>query len=155
MLQYVKKQTNVKTKIKLLNENAKFPVFSTEGSAGADVTACLELSIVLKPNTWALIPTGLSLELPKGTECQIRPRSGLALKYGVTVLNAPATIDSDYRGEVKVLLINHGDKPFAINNGDRIAQFVFSKYIKMEFDVQEELQDTERGEGGFGSTGIN
>jgi dUTP pyrophosphatase len=110
--------------------------------------------ISIKPGERMLIPTGLSIALPEGFEAQIRPRSGLAIKNGITVLNSPGTIDADYRGEIKVILINHGQETFTVNHGDRIAQMVFAKVSKISWDVTEKLPDTERGSGGFGSTGI-
>ena len=127
------------------------PVYATSQSAGADLRAAAES--VLEPGQWAAIPTGLRLELPVGCEAQIRPRSGLAAKHGVTVLNAPGTIDADYRGEVKVLLINHGPEPFRIAAGDRIAQMIIAEVIQARFEVVEALEDTARGAGGFGHTG--
>lgn len=137
-----------------LENNAKLPIYSSEQAAGADICACLVSPMVIKPGEWDLVPTGISIELPVGYEAQIRPRSGLAAKKGITVLNSPGTIDSDYRGEIKVILINHSKVPFEINNGDRIAQMVIAKHEVASFDVVFDLNDTERGEGGFGSTGI-
>lgn len=141
----------VKTK---LNDNAKVPVYSSEQAAGADLCACLVSPMVINPGEWALVPTGISIELPNGFEAQVRPRSGLAAKKGITVLNSPGTVDSDYRGEIKVILINHSKEPFEINNGDRIAQMVIAKHEVADFIVCYELDSTQRGEGGFGSTGI-
>ncbi|SFE73144.1 dUTP diphosphatase [Thermophagus xiamenensis] len=142
-------------KIKLVNKSSnKVPEFATEGSAGVDLCANLSEPLILKPLERALVPTGLFIELPEGMEAQIRPRSGLALKYGITVLNSPGTIDSDYRGEIKVILINLSDKEFVINHGDRICQMVINKYEKFEWDINENLSITSRGEGGFGHTGI-
>ena len=129
------------------------PNYKTSGSAGADICAFLSESIVLKVGERFAVPTGLSFEIPDGFEIQIRPRSGLALNHGVTCLNAPGTIDSDYRGEIKVVLINLGDKDFEINNGDRIAQMVVAPVVQCNFEVVKELSSTVRGEGGFGSTG--
>ena len=129
------------------------PSYKTSGSAGADICAFLSESIVLKVGERFAVPTGLSFEIPDGFEIQIRPRSGLALNHGVTCLNAPGTIDSDYRGEIKVVLINLGDKDFEINNGDRIAQMVVAPVVQCNFEVVKELSSTVRGEGGFGSTG--
>ena len=135
------------------------PSYATDWAAGFDLRAALlpeeygEFS--LAPGTRALIPTGLILAIPKGFEGQIRPRSGLALKHGVTVLNAPGTIDADYRGEIKVLLINHGDKAFPIDNGDRIAQLVIAPVQTVTLQESYNLDETERGEGGFGSTGTD
>lgn len=147
-----KMETNL---IKIINKsNNPTPECATEGSAGFDVSAFLSEDIVLKPGKRALISTGIYLAIPKGYECQVRSRSGLAIKYGITVLNSPGTIDSDYRGECKVILHNSGDEDFTIHNGDRIAQFVFAKAEKMVFEEAEELDKTERGDGGFGHTGI-
>ncbi|AER66457.1 deoxyuridine 5'-triphosphate nucleotidohydrolase Dut [Thermovirga lienii DSM 17291] len=133
------------------NEDLPLPKYATEGSSGMDVVAAEEC--VLQPGEWKAVGTGLFMEIPSGYECQVRPRSGLALRDGVTVLNAPGTVDSDYRGEVKVILINHGKQPFKISRGDRIAQLVFAKVEKAELHLKEELTATVRGSGGFGSTG--
>ncbi|MBP6389688.1 MAG: dUTP diphosphatase [Flavobacteriales bacterium] len=130
-----------------------FPRYATEHSAGLDLRANLETEITLPPGQRALIPTGLILELPEGTEAQIRPRSGLAFKHGVTVLNAPGTIDADYRGEVGVLLINLGQEPFVVKDGERIAQMVVARYVRITFEETADLRASERGEGGFGHTG--
>ena len=129
------------------------PTYATESSSGLDLVAFLEEPIVLEPFARALIPTGIHIGIPEGFEAEIRPRSGIAHKFGVTVLNTPGTIDSDYRGEVKVLLINLGDLPFRIDNGDRIAQMIFKSVIAINWRPVEELPDTVRGQGGFGSTG--
>lgn len=137
----------------ILKNGAKLPVYQTSGAAGADLCSLEELYI--RHGEYHLISTGVHLELPEGIECQVRPRSGLAVKYGVTVLNSPGTIDSDYRGEVKVALINHGQLPFHVNVGDRIAQLVFANVTRAFFEQVDELSDTERGSGGFGSTGLN
>ncbi len=138
-----------------LKEGAVAPSYQSEGAAGADIRAYLpDGSFVLKSASWAAIPTGVSLEIPAGYEVQVRPRSGLALKNGITTLNTPGTIDSDYRGEVHVILINHSDKDFVINNGDRIAQLVFAKAERAEYTITDKLSESERGSGGFGSTGI-
>lgn len=133
----------------------QLPTYATEKSAGMDLSAALEDAIELGPGDRALVPTGLAIALPKDHEAQIRPRSGLALKHGVTVLNSPGTIDADYRGEIKVILINHGQEPFTIERGMRIAQMVVEKYETVDWDVVKDLETTERGEGGFGSTGTN
>ena len=133
---------------------AKLPEYKTQGSAGADVCALLENDVVIKSGEYALIPTGLFFEIPAGYEIQVRARSGLAAKNGVTVLNSPGTIDSDYRGEVKVILINHGKEDFIVHSGDRIAQLVFARSLQAHFELSASLSDTQRGEGGFGSTGI-
>lgn len=141
----------VKTK---LLDNAKLPIYSSEQAAGADLCACLVSPMVINAGDWALVPTGISISLPVGFEAQIRPRSGLAAKKGITVLNSPGTIDSDYRGEIKVILINHSKEPFEINDGDRIAQMVIAKHEVASFEVCFDLDSTQRGNGGFGSTGI-
>jgi dUTP pyrophosphatase len=142
--------------IKTINKsNNDTPEYATEGAAGVDLRAhIIEGAITLDPMERALIPTGLFLEIPKGLEAQIRPRSGLAIKYGITILNTPGTIDSDYRGEVCVILINLGKEPFKIYNGDRIAQMIITNHDKVNFKLTEELSNTVRGEGGFGSTKI-
>lgn len=129
------------------------PSHQTEGSAGVDLQANLSEDVVLKPRERKLIPTGLKIALPSGYEAQIRPRSGLAFRNGITVLNSPGTIDSDYRGEIKILLINHSEEAFTIANGERIAQMVVSKYEKVKFNIVSELDSTERGAGGYGHTG--
>ncbi len=137
-----------------MNEGAILPVYKTEGSAGADVCALLSEPLTLAPGKRAMVPTGLFFEIPQGYEIQVRPRSGLAAKNGITCLNTPGTIDSDYRGEVKVILINHGEEPFVINTGDRIAQLVVSPATQGRFSLSAALSETERGTGGFGSTGV-
>lgn len=129
------------------------PTYATEQSAGMDLTAALEEAIELGPWERILIPTGLSIALPAGYEAQVRPRSGLALKHGVTVLNTPGTIDADYRGEIGVILANMSKEPFTVERGMRIAQMVIAKHATVEWKVAEELDETERGQGGFGSTG--
>jgi dUTP pyrophosphatase len=136
-------------------EGAIIPEYKTSGAAGADVCAFLSEPVVIKSGEFAMIPTGLSFAIPEGYEIQVRPRSGLAAKNGVTVLNTPGTIDSDYRGEVKVILINHGKDAFTVNNGDRIAQLIVAPVTQGIFEKTDELDSTERGEGGFGSTGVN
>ena len=136
-------------------EGAIIPEYKTSGAAGADVCAFLSESVVIKSGEFVMIPTGLSFAIPEGYEIQVRPRSGLAAKNGVTVLNTPGTIDSDYRGEVKVILINHGKDAFTVNNGDRIAQLIVAPVTQGVFEKTDELDSTERGEGGFGSTGVN
>lgn len=133
--------------------NNPLPAYATESAAGMDLRAYLTQSVVLQPLERALIPTGLFIELPKGYEGQIRPRSGLALKNGLTVLNAPGTIDADYRGEICVLLVNLSNEPFEIRNGDRIAQLVIARHEAVEWVPSEQLGETSRGEHGFGSTG--
>jgi dUTP pyrophosphatase len=129
------------------------PHYATAHSAGMDLRANLDAPVVLAPGQRALIPTGLYLELPEGTEAQVRPRSGLAFKHGVTVLNSPGTIDADYRGEVGVLLINHGQEPFTVNDGERVAQLVVASYVRVSLAESADLRATERGAGGFGHTG--
>ena len=128
--------------------------YSTEGSAGIDLSSAIQEDVIIKPGERKLITTNLILAIPPGYEGQVRPRSGLALKFGITVLNSPGTIDSDYRGEVKALLINLGNENFTVKFGDRIAQLIISKYEKVEPVLVEELSDTSRGTGGYGSTGI-
>lgn len=129
------------------------PEYTTALSAGLDVRACLDAPVTLAPGTFQLVKTGLFVALPEGTELQVRPRSGLAFKHGVTVLNAPGTIDADYRGEIGVLLINHGPQPFRIEHGERIAQLVLARYERVAWKEVQELPATVRGEGGFGHTG--
>jgi len=132
------------------------PSYATADSAGLDVRACLpDGPRTLQPGEWRLIPTGLYAALPAGTELQVRPRSGLAYKHGVTVLNSPGTIDADYRGEIGVLLINHGQQPFVVEHGERIAQLVLARYERVIWSATETLPDTVRGAGGFGHTGTN
>ena len=142
--------------IKIINESAHpLPEYQTESSAGMDLNANLAESITLKSLERKLIPTGLFLELPSGYEAQIRPRSGLAIKNGITVLNAPGTIDADYRGEIGVILVNLSSEDFTIDNGDRIAQMVIAQYETAKWQEVKSLNETERGEGGFGSTSKN
>jgi len=130
------------------------PAYATAQSAGLDLVAAIEGEIVLAPGARQLVSTGLAIALPAGYEAQVRPRSGLALKHGITVLNSPGTIDADYRGEVKVLLINHGAEPFRLQRGDRIAQMVVAPVTRIAWNVVAALDETERGAGGYGSTGI-
>ena len=139
--------------IKKLSPEVKLPRYKTDGSSGMDLMAFLDKPIKVMPQTSELIPTGISIAIPNNTEIQIRPRSGLAAKNNITVLNTPGTIDSDYRGELKVILYNHGNKEFIVNNEDRIAQMVLVPVIKATFEEVEQLPDTIRGDGGFGSTG--
>ena len=136
-------------------EGLDVPSHATPDAAGLDLRAAVseDAPIELAPGAYALVPTGLQIALPEGTEGQVRPRSGLAFKHGVTVLNSPGTIDSGYRGEVGVLLINHGPKPFTVTRGERIAQLVVARYVPVQFEPALELADSERGAGGFGSTG--
>lgn len=135
----------------VLDTCAQIPVYATPQSAGADVRC--NSSFILKPGERRLVHTGIKMSLPDGYECQVRPRSGLAVKYGITVLNSPGTIDADYRGECCVLLINMGDKPYNFEKGERIAQFVISPVVQADWSVTASLDETERGEGGFGHTG--
>ncbi|HOS15950.1 MAG TPA: dUTP diphosphatase [Bacteroidales bacterium] len=140
--------------IKVINtSNHSLPAYETESSAGMDIKAFVEEPIILKPMCRAMIPTGLFMEIPIGYEAQIRPRSGLAAKFGITVLNTPGTIDADYRGEVKVILINLSNEDFMVNNGDRIAQMVIAKHEKARWINTDNLSQTQRGQGGFGHTG--
>ena len=138
----------------VLKAGASLPEYQTVGSAGADVRAYLSAPVTLEPMARQLIPTGLFVELPVGVELQVRPRSGLALKHGVTVLNTPGTVDSDYRGELCVLLINLGSEPFTVRHGDRIAQVVIAPAVQACFTLVDSLSETGRGVGGYGSTGI-
>lgn len=139
-------------------EASLLPHYATEGAAGADLRAALKEPLLLAPGQYALIPTGLKIALPRGLEAQVRPRSGLAFKHGVTVLNAPGTIDADYRGEIGVILINHGSSPFLIEPGMRIAQLVVAPVVRVSFERSSQaelLETTQRGEGGFGHTGTS
>ncbi len=138
----------------LVSAGAVVPVYKTAGAAGADVCALVENPVVIKKGSFAMIPTGLFFEIPEGYEIQVRPRSGLAAKNGITVLNTPGTIDSDYRGELKIILINAGAEDFTVNSGDRIAQIIISSVIQADFVPTVELSQTDRGSKGFGSTGI-
>ena len=139
--------------IKKLNPDVELPVYKTSGASGMDLMAFIEEPIKIPPNSSYLIPTGLSMAFTEDYEIQIRPRSGLAAKNSITILNTPGTIDSDYRGEIKIILFNHGKEDFIINNKDRVAQMILTPVIKMEFEEIDNLPDTLRGEGGFGSTG--
>ena len=142
------------TTIKIRNiSNNPFPKYATEGSSGLDLMAHIEGAITLESLERKLIPTGLFLEIPNDLEAQVRPRSGLAINHGLTCLNSPGTIDSDYRGEIKVILVNLSEKPYTINNGDRIAQIVFSKVAKIKWQEEGLLSASSRGDGGFGHTG--
>jgi dUTP pyrophosphatase len=143
----------LRVKVKDVRGGALLPAYATEGSAGMDLHAAIPESLILQPLRRALIPCGIALELPEGYEAQLRPRSGLALKFGVTVANAPGTVDSDYRGEISVLLINLSDEPCLIEPGQRVAQMVIARVQKVALAWAEELGDTKRGAGGFGSTG--
>ena len=139
--------------IKRLSKNITLPKYETDGSSGMDLAANIEDKIEIAPGKSAIIPTGLSVSIPKNFEIQIRPRSGLAAKNNISILNTPGTIDSDYRGEIKVIIYNHGNKDFVINNNDRIAQMILTPVVKMEVEETDKLPQTMRGEGGFGSTG--
>jgi len=143
----------IKVLVKKLNSKAQLPKYKTDGSSGMDLMALIENPITIKPQKSALIPTGLSIAIPVDTEVQIRPRSGLAAKSSVSVLNTPGTIDSDYRGEIKIILFNHGKEEFTVNSNDRIAQMILMPVLKAEFEEVENLPTTLRGSGGFGSTG--
>ena len=141
-------------KVKIVNKSRfALPEYQTPLSAGLDIRANLDEPVTLQPLERAMIPTGLYVELPEGCEMQIRPRSGLAAKHGITVLNSPGTIDADYRGEIKVILVNLSNEPFTIEAGERIAQMIVARYEQIEWEAAEELSSTERGAGGFGSTG--
>ena len=140
--------------IRIKSEKGNMPTYETAGSAGADIRASLEEPITLMPGERRLIPTGMYVELPDGVEAQIRARSGLSIRHGITMINGVGAVDSDYRGEWNVPLVNLGQEPYTINDGDRIAQAVFSRYERAEFILSEEVNDTERGGGGFGSTGV-
>lgn len=142
-------------KVKIINKSHhQLPAYQTALSAGMDLRANLQQPITLLPLQRCMVPTGLFMALPEGYEAQVRPRSGLAIKKGVTVLNSPGTIDADYRGEICVILVNLSDQPFVINDGERVAQMIISKYQQVEWEQVENLDETERGEGGFGHTGV-
>tara|TARA_Y100001970_G_scaffold289414_1_gene419704 strand:+ start:983 stop:1420 length:438 start_codon:yes stop_codon:yes gene_type:complete len=143
----------VKILVKKSNPAIELPSYKTNGASGMDLMAWIDNPIILKPGRSCLVPTGISVAFPQEYEIQVRPRSGLAAKNNISVLNTPGTIDSDYRGEIKIILFNHGNKDFKINNKDRIAQMVLSPIIKMQLEETNELPDTNRGDGGFGSTG--
>lgn len=144
-----------KIKVRVINRsNNQLPEYGTPGAAGMDVRASLNESITIAPMERALIPTGLYVEIPEGYECQLRPRSGLALKKGISLVNTPGTIDADYRGEIGVILINLSKEPFVVENGERICQMVFNRFTPAEWEQVDTLEDTERGEGGFGHTGV-
>lgn len=146
---------SILSKIKVVSKSGFVPEYATEGAAGADLRAYLpEGPVTLMPGERRLIPTGLFVELPRGMEAQVRARSGLSIKHGIGLVNGVGTVDSDYRGEWNVPMINWGSEPYTIHNGDRIAQVVFSLYIQAEFEAAEEINETERGAGGFGHTGI-
>ena len=147
-------KNSIMSKIKVVSKSGYMPEYATEGSAGADLRAYLpDGPVTLKPGERRLIPTGLFVELPQGMEAQVRARSGLAIKHGIGLVNGVGTVDSDYRGEWNVPMVNWGSEAYTINNGDRIAQVVFSLYVQAEFEAAEKLDETERGSGGFGHTG--
>lgn len=143
-------------KVKIVNTSGyPLPAYETFEAAGMDVRAALKEPMTLGPGERCLVPTGLRMQLPAGYECQVRPRSGLALKKGISVLNTPGTIDADYRGEVGIILINLSNEPFVINPGERIAQLVVKQYVRVEWEPAERLDETQRGDGGFGHSGTN
>ncbi len=148
------KEAVVQIKIFSHYEGIELPKYETEGASGLDLRAAIQGDVTLAPGKRALIPTGIAISLPKGLEAQVRPRSGLAIKYGIGLLNAPGTIDSDYRGEIQVILINHGDSNFVISRGQRIAQMVVAQCMPVELRVAMELDVTKRNSGGFGHTGF-
>ena len=145
----------VRVQFKRVHDRARVPQYMSTGAAGMDLAACLDQPIVLAPGARTLVPTGLAMALPLGYEGQVRPRSGLAAKHGITCLNTPGTIDADYRGEVKVILINHGPEDFTIRRGDRIAQLVIAPVVQAQWAEVASLDETTRGAGGFGSTGAS
>jgi len=140
--------------VKLLNEKAKLPCRMSSSSSGADLSACLDKPVIIPPGKYSIIPTGIAVAIPEGYEGQVRPRSGLAFKYGISIVNTPGTIDADYRGEIKVLILNLGDEDFTVNHGDRIAQMIINPIVMAQYQEQNELPDSSRGEKGFGSTGV-
>lgn len=143
-------------KVKIINRSHhQLPAYETHGAAGMDVRAFLKEPVVLQPLERALIPTGLYMQLPQGYECQIRPRSGLAYRHGITIANAPGTVDADFRGEIKVILLNLSNEPFTVNDGERVCQMVIAKYEKVSWEQVDRIDETERGDGGFGHTGVN
>lgn len=145
---------NAQSTVIVRNESGQaLPAYATALSAGLDIRAHLSQAVVIEPGAFQLIPTGLFVALPEGTELQVRPRSGLAFKHGITVLNSPGTIDADYRGEIGVLLINHGSKAFTVENGERVAQLILAQYQRVVWEEADDLPETKRGAGGFGSTG--
>ncbi len=146
-------QVTVRVPVTRAGEDLPLPAYQTHGSAGMDLAAAVEEDLVIPPGEWRLIPTGLRMAIPEGFEGQVRPRSGLALRHGVTVLNAPGTIDSDYRGEAKVALVNHGKEPFVVRRGERVAQLVICPVARAEWVPAAHLPATPRGDGGYGSTG--
>ncbi len=143
-------------KVKIINDSSHpLPAYETHSSAGMDVRAKLDAPITLKPLERALIPTGLRIQLPQGYECQVRPRSGLALKHGISLVNTPGTIDADYRGEIGIIVINLSNEPYTITDGERIAQLVVKEYVHVAWEPVERLDETVRGDGAFGHTGVN
>lgn len=152
-LQFKEEDLDLKIKILPGNEDIQLPGYATSGSAGMDLRAAVGETLVLEPNERVLVPTGIIIGLPDGFEAQVRPRSGLAAKNGIMLVNSPGTIDSDYRGEIKVIMFNSGKDPFEIKRGDRIAQLIISRYERADLKPVEEIDDTSRGGGGFGHTG--
>jgi dUTP pyrophosphatase len=136
------------------NEDISLPEKMSTGASGFDLCAAVDKELILQPGEWKLVPTGISIAMPEHLEAQVRPRSGLAFKHGISMLNSPGTIDADYRGEIKVIMVNFGDKPFRVNRGDRIAQLVFQEVAKVQLEPVKELVSTVRGAGGFGHTGV-
>ena len=150
--------TTLKIRINRISSSTidvSLPAYATDGSAGMDIFSAVDHPVPVQPGETVLVPTGFSIELPQGFEAQIRPRSGLAIKHSIGIMNAPGTIDSDYRGEVKVILTNFGKKEFIVNRGDRIAQMIISRYERIEWELSDSLNNTGRGAGGFGSTGVS
>lgn len=144
-----------KLKVKIINRSGhEVPTYETFSAAGMDVRACLKEPVTLGPLERTLIPTGLRMQLPVGYECQVRPRSGLALHHGISIVNSPGTIDADYRGEIGILVINLSNEPFTITDGERIAQLVVTRYTKVEWEIVDKIDETKRGEGAFGHTGV-
>ncbi len=146
---------DIPLKIKKLKNGAglRLPEYQSEHASGMDLLAAVESDLIIEPGRWALVPTGIAVEAPPGCEAQVRPRSGLALKHGIGLVNAPGTIDADYRGEIRVILINFGSEPFTVRRGDRVAQMVICPVLRAHVEEVEELGETERGDGGFGHTG--
>ena len=145
----------IKVKIILCRPQAQLPRYMTEQAAGMDLYAVLEADLVLPPGRRVMVPTGIAIALPKGYEAQVRPRSGLAVKHGVTLVNSPGTIDADYRGEISVIIINHGENDFIIEDGDRIAQMIVAPVSRCNWNLVDNLEESKRGSGGFGHTGVN
>ncbi len=145
----------IAVKVLALKAGASLPAYQTAGSAGADLKALLDEPVVIEPGNRALIPTGIALELPVGYEAQIRPRSGLAIKHGISLVNTPGTVDSDYRGEIGVILVNLSNEPFTIVDGERVCQMVVTRYTRVDWEPTDSIDQTERGDGAFGHTGTN